>query len=352
MGIREQILPLIDLAYEAVESPSLWTDFIDLAALEINSQSGVLVIEDKNKVVYEFVESGVPDGFMEPYLDYFIAKDPWIPPLYEKEPMRCFAGTDVLSYSDFKKSEAYNDLMRHFDMEHACGAWSPLNENLNIRFAFQRYASAVYSSDDIQFLNILEPHIRRSIRLYHQQSQISNFSGSNESSTANLALAIVDEKAKLIEANGLFYQLLSNSLLIREDQGVLNFKPKNIHTDIHAEIRSVIRNFNLIDIAKHSSSFILDNGLLEKYVVNVSSYIHRIQGQRNYRALLTFKPIITKSFHHSRLLRRQFGLTDSELEVVLCLCNGRNIDEIAEDRIRSQHTVRTQLKQVFHKLGC
>ena len=350
--IQTKLLPLIDLAYEAVESPNLWSELIDLAALEVGSQSGILVIENTHGDVYEFVESGVPDGFMAPYMDYFITKDPWLLPLYKQKPQSWFASTDVLGYSDLKRSEAYCDLMRHFDMEHACGSWSPLNDNLIIRFAFQRYTSNAYSSDQVQFLNLLGPHLRRSVQLYHQQAQISNFSNSTKSSSENLAIAIVDAKGCLVEGNELFSQLISDSQLIDEKQGVVCFKPSKLHNAIHAEIRQVIANFNSIDVTKHAPSFVLDNGLLEKYCITVSSFIHNIQGQRNYRALLTFKPIISQSSHRSRLLKLKFGLTDSELRVVLQLCNGSSVDEIAKSRIRSEYTVRTQLKHIYYKLGC
>lgn len=53
----------------------------------------------------------------------------------------------------------------------------------------------------------------------------------------------------------------------------------------------------------------------------------------------------------SNLLEKNFSITPSELEILHELCTGKNLNEIAHDRNRSLHTIRTQLKSVYPKLG-
>ena len=50
-------------------------------------------------------------------------------------------------------------------------------------------------------------------------------------------------------------------------------------------------------------------------------------------------------------LRAAFDLTDAEVAIARELSAGRTLNEIAEARVRSPHTVKTQLKSVLHKAG-
>ena len=50
-------------------------------------------------------------------------------------------------------------------------------------------------------------------------------------------------------------------------------------------------------------------------------------------------------------LARLVGLTDAEATVAAMLCVGRRAEEIAERRMVSMPTVRTQIRAVFDKTG-
>ncbi len=355
MNIKSEknLLGLIDLAYEAVESPQVWSDVTAELCKVIGANSGFIMVEDyESGQIQDYVECGIPDGSMARYAEYYIEKDIWTQTLYDKGDENKFINCiDLVSQKALKNQEIFVDFFQGYDIHNACGYWSPLTDSSTLRIGFQKH-NVHFAKQNVADINRIESHIRRSIELYRQQSQLNSLSLSNESPKANLALAIVDEKLRLVQGNDLFHELLVNSSLISEDRSMLFFTPKKTHNAIYAEIQQVIANFNSTAIKKYPPNFVLENGLLEKYTVSVSSYIHHWQGQRNYRALLTFKPIITQSAHHSRLLKQQFGLTESELEIVLCLCNGKSVEEIAKQRVRSELTVRTQLKQIFYKLGC
>ena len=46
-----------------------------------------------------------------------------------------------------------------------------------------------------------------------------------------------------------------------------------------------------------------------------------------------------------------YGLTRSEAQVAISLVNGHKIEEIAKSSNHSAHTIRSQLKSVFRKVG-
>jgi len=50
-------------------------------------------------------------------------------------------------------------------------------------------------------------------------------------------------------------------------------------------------------------------------------------------------------------LRSRFALSDAEIQVVMALAGGHDLARIGQMRKVSRHTVRTQLKAIFHKTG-
>jgi DNA-binding CsgD family transcriptional regulator len=50
-------------------------------------------------------------------------------------------------------------------------------------------------------------------------------------------------------------------------------------------------------------------------------------------------------------LKARFALSTAEAEIALALADGRGVAEIYRARCVSRHTVRSQLKSIFHKTG-
>ncbi|MEZ5871925.1 MAG: alpha/beta fold hydrolase [Nitratireductor sp.] len=69
------------------------------------------------------------------------------------------------------------------------------------------------------------------------------------------------------------------------------------------------------------------------------------------RLLMLVAPTIRWSERLNQLLADGFGVTSGEAMIVRDVTNGLSVEEIAEERGRSVHTVRTQLKSVFRKTG-
>lgn len=344
---------IIDLVYEAAESPEVWGDVTEQLCKVIGANSGFIMIEDHNAgQIQDYIEYGIPDGSMARYAEYYLEKDIWTNALYAKGRENTFIHcNELVSQKTLKNTEIFVDFFRGYDIHNACGYFSPLTDASSLRIGFQTDKSG-FSDRGIADINQFELHICRSMQLYHQQNQIKNFTHSDESPIANLALVIVDTKGSLIETNNRFDQLLQKSSLFKIEQGYLCFKEQKLHNALFTEIKRVVNEFNHLNLARKAPSYVLDNGMLEKYVISVSPYIHRAEGGRKYCALLTFRPLILESRQYSRLLKEQFNLTESELKIVLSLCDGKSVANIAAERVRSEHTVRTQLKEILYKFSC
>jgi len=50
-------------------------------------------------------------------------------------------------------------------------------------------------------------------------------------------------------------------------------------------------------------------------------------------------------------LKSRFGLSSAEIDIALALADGKDIVRIAQLRGVTPHTVRSQLKAIFHKTG-
>ena len=352
LSSQKALLSIIDSAYEAAISPDLWPEVIGEVTRHTCANSGMIVIENyQDNQIYDFIGRDLPNGSLERYTEYYAEKDIWTSLLYSADEDQFHDCTDFISYQKFVQTEGFVDFFRGYNMHSAAGYRSRLNHKLNLRLGFQCDRPR-FDTQSLRFLNLIKNHMNKSVQLYADQNEIGLIRNQFDSIRPHIALAVVNASGKIVDGNELFFQLAERSYVFSELKGFINFLPQKTHYRVLAGIRRVIQSFNEIDVSKGTAKYILDNGLSEKYQLTISPYIHILHDQRRYSALLTFTPVADKAGHGARVLSQEFGLTDQELEIVCGLCNGKSIIEIAKDRARSEHTLRTQLKKILYKLSC
>jgi DNA-binding CsgD family transcriptional regulator len=68
-------------------------------------------------------------------------------------------------------------------------------------------------------------------------------------------------------------------------------------------------------------------------------------------AVMYVSDVEDRTLHRSAPLRKLYGLTQAEVELVDLLCDGYSLEEAAGHRNVTMNTARSQLKQIFFKTG-
>lgn len=153
--------------------------------------------------------------------------------------------------------------------------------------------------------------------------------------------ALVDEKSTILACNSAFERLKANKSLVYVYSGRINFYDKNTRFWFHDFLARECLDEDTVRQGK----------LEEQTVVlklSVLSRKHTAAAENQpYLFLLLIENVDLKM--RVERYKRFFNLTQAEAELAANLSMGKTLNQLAEEKLLSKHTLRTQLKSVFLK---
>lgn len=354
---------LLETLYQAPFETPRWRDFLAQLVDATGSRSARMLIMDRvAQSVHSSLKHNIDDSAHRDYVEHFVNACPWRPELRFKAPGRLYS-----TYHDFScrqpafyRTEFFNDWARQQDIHHGvCGTvWQ--DQDSTVQLLIQRTGGqGPYTAEDSRRINQLVPHIRQSMRLARQvealRAQQSLVALSQQ--RYGVPFAITDQRGNIHYLCDNARQLIDRTagLEVRAGRLVSNCSRSS------GRLRQLLQACGqrpgqagfgpggLVPIDRPAAPplYCLVCPVPEHPVADM---LWPATGRPT--ALIYFQDPCGKRLVDETLLIDLFDFSPAESAIAAGIASGAGLEDIAEARGCSIHTVRSQLKQVLRKTGC
>jgi DNA-binding CsgD family transcriptional regulator/PAS domain-containing protein len=349
----QQYDDVVSLIYEAASDATLWRPVMLATADLLHSGASTLVFAGTPLGAGDIVEVVRFDPVVQQqFLRRRHAEDFWWRAFNGRPTGHISRGTDLISVKEMEATALYQDLCRPIDAHYLLAGVAEATAEHSTMISFLRGKDCGnFTAQEELLLRMLLPHMRRAV---HFHRNLGVFEARSERlahvlDKSRAATFVVDRLGRVLHLNA------AAQALVGTDDGV-----------------SVVCNVLRTSGCQGS----LQSALLRMSEIGSASggeflTVPRSSGKRAFQVLIMplNQRTIADSWKNSpvsvilirdpedvssppaALLRTAYQLTPSEIALLEDLCNGLSLAESAEQRQRSIHTVRVQLKACLHKCG-
>lgn len=347
---------LVGRIYDTALDPSIWGDVILEAGRSINAHAGQLVsLSPSGNRTFDNVLVGEMD--VERAVGEFTEL------IAQGQHVRAQCATaspELAVFTDADHTTPQERRSLPFYQEHVNPLGIPYYGATVVESSEDAFVVAVllrserfgqFDPTEVDYLQRLGPHIRRSLELHKRLPAQAAIQGIESILAAmNCGALIVDRNQRIHLANDRAVKMLSKSDCISDAGSQLSIK--NLQSD-----RALKRQLKVI--FEGSASWLLSGsgrislgqtprGRIEAVVIPLRALQQPFSSPMCLVLLIDpEKPLDVPGI----FVRRYFGLSPSEHEIVLLLCKGQSVNEIANARGTSLATARSQLKSIYAKTG-
>jgi len=259
------------------------------------------------------------------------------------------ADADYVGADERKTAPIFADFFRRYDVPFICQTNLMKDSGMLIGLAVNRTQREGHIEDDQKrIFAAVAPHVRAAVRtqLALENQGAALVAGAMEA--LSIAAFVCDSTGRVIALSPQAEALIDGNNGLTLSGGRLAAQRPDQHEHL----------LRLVSIASQHTVPIMDSLALAPLnggaplIVDVASLPDMTQGfSLRARVLVVARAERRDSVAKAALLRAAFGLTVSEADVALALVAGREVPEIATSRNASVHTVRTQIKTLYAKLG-
>jgi DNA-binding CsgD family transcriptional regulator len=209
-GVSDQfVLDLIDDIYSAGLDPSLWPSVVKRVVDATGGATGQLVSPNENATRSLWAPYGFGRDAMEPYALYYHKLDVWTQTADALSLPSCtvMTGEQLLSNSDFFRSEFYNDYLKSHGFEKIVACFVDNGKGGDVpKTSFSVYrppGSEPFDRQAVTFLGRIVPHVRRAIQIHWRIHDLEHRNATNTEvlEHLNIGVALIDEARKVSYLN-------------------------------------------------------------------------------------------------------------------------------------------------------
>jgi DNA-binding CsgD family transcriptional regulator/PAS domain-containing protein len=168
-------LNLVNKVYEAALDEHKWTSFLEAFAHAVGGCSSMLRSVDLQTHKSGFVASfGYDPAWQSAYCNHFVNVDYLTPALAQFKPGEVRSGDWVLTRSEQRKTEFFNDYSNPQDKVHGLGALLAKDGTQTLIFAAQRGKRAgAFGEEQSRLMGILTPHVIRAVKVHRKLNSVT-----------------------------------------------------------------------------------------------------------------------------------------------------------------------------------
>ncbi|WP_101757307.1 helix-turn-helix transcriptional regulator [Oceanicoccus sp. KOV_DT_Chl] len=254
---------------------------------------------------------------------------------------------DALEASDF-----YQCLMKPYGIEHQIGMCFAEPSGWVCTIGLMRGGErSAFNSTDKEILLELLPHLEKSLavlaRLKHSEVECSVFEQALDK--LGLGVILLDRHAEVVDCN----EVAKNMLRKHESLTILNnrlFSQRDKEA-LDKSIQEAIAASDSHPAIPYIQPVRLSAGFEELGLLIRSIDTALYQSDKSPKVIVYLSNPMRDNVLSTQLIRCLFGLTDTEAHVVMLLCNGFTLSEVALKLDVAENTARVYSKRIFAKLG-
>jgi len=345
---------LIDLIYETVADPSVWSEVACRMSRQVSAQAFWMFHMDAGGPNFLALQ-GLSPTLLEAYGAHFHSRDI----LMEEELRRPqdFLGRavreqDIVGERVWQASEIYNDLARPNGMHHvlSMNLSSMAGQAVPFLTFFRPPGTAMFDDGSVTTCESVIPHLQRALRL----NELTRLKGKAIPKwTATLldqipaGIFLLDSRGVVLHANAFAQAIVTrrDGLAIKGGRLTAIGRPSDARLDrVLAACLSVHRRGGEMRLARAKGHWLLSICPLTEAAAGMT-------GEGHCRAWVWVSDADAASEDIAQRLESLFGLTGAEQRVAAALARRLSPADIAEQQGVSLNTVRTQVRSIFDKCG-
>ena len=286
----------------------------------------------KDKITYEdFIFCGWSKEDLEQYHNEEVYKMDEVLPIVSNSNPIIFRSSDVFIQSEREKTKYYQDVVKPLGMQYSveCNIFFE-EEELSAISIHRSGNNADFTPKALEVIKYVRPHLINVARMYSDAKKNSNILSSNQ---MPVNYKIDDISYCLFDKN---FHVKAHNLSNLIDEKEVEIK------DVIAIIKAAL-NKNLGELSAHKCSSCEFKLMDKKYVVDFKAT------EEGYNAVIhdftsTFAKLVLE-------LKNKYGLSDREYEILVCVTEGLDTNEIAEQLFISVTTVKKHLLNLYKKMN-
>jgi len=348
---------LIGLVYECALDPNAWDELTRILREEFNSPDAGLAIMNRHGAFPQILRfSGLRGELIQPYQEEYGVIDPFWPvqEYLADHPQAKITRTHFALPERLTENRFITEFWPNMNVVCTVRVPAPINDQcLWVALMPRQAEHGRYSDSDFARLNELRQHMCRAGRLMAKHSAHREALTSLQTGLDHLRFGILHltQTGQVTWTNAAARKLLSANLGVRQVAEELRFTHARQRKEILQAIEDVCSDSpqgdsaRLVTVGKRLE-FCVCRPIAER---DIQRDVVPAQGPSAVVFLTdqAERPVVSAT-----LMKHAFGLTEAEASVVVSLCAGQSLTDIAHQRGVSVETVRNQLKMSFTKTGC
>lgn len=345
----EDLSDLIERVYDAALAPDAFERALTAAVRLFGGCAGAIQRYDVASRAADFIATtGITDVYRVKYLQQIARSNPLAPAYLFFEECEPITQPMVMANAEFQRTEFYRDWVAPQGL--SCNLTSVLERSaasLHMLSILAKPPRQRFEADDLALMRLIAPHFRRAIRIAGLLSEARARADTLSETLDKLAFGAVavERGGRIVYANAAAERELGRRSAIMESASVLHAVSAKADLSLYNEIARCVSDGSARDIALPRDG---ENGLIAHVLP-----LRRREFSFGPRAeaVIFFKTPDAPVQPPARALAERFGLTQSEVRVLIHLAGGLSPAEVAERQGVAVSTVRTHLHRLFRKTG-
>jgi DNA-binding CsgD family transcriptional regulator len=337
---------LIDCIYAALLGDASWEDFVAQMAAGLPDGRGTMFHFDGRSRHGDFkISSGIDETEQRQFADHYSKINPLMAKAVVRPVGLSTISEEMTPWHQFRRSEFYNDFFRPMGLHSAVGITIAYDNHRHF------FMSALTSRNDpnanIPFARLLTeiaPHLRRAFDFYRKNAARDSIGevGASLLDAQDVGTILVGDNCRPLLVSDAAGRFLARGMPVRVAGGKVR-----IADETGNALLDDLCGPNRLGIT--ATTRIVGPYRLTFVKIRKNSHLEFFQGPT---VIILLEPIHRGDCELSRdVIRRAFGVTDSEARVITALMTPMSLKDIALSQGVSVETIKTQSKSVYGKLS-
>jgi DNA-binding CsgD family transcriptional regulator/PAS domain-containing protein len=351
----EALSGLLNSMYDSALDGSGWPDFITDVGEAFGTHSCALQIRLNGEIVMLGTTENLTPALLQEYMNHYGETDIWARAIGARMFDTVHLGRDLATHEVVSRSEYY-EFMNKADLFDFAGAVVTVGPGeVGIICVHRRRQAAEFEEWHRRKMHLLVPHLQRSLKMSSAFRKHAIQHGMMTAALDSLAIAVIlaDDSGRVLYANQTAVATLRKGDGLTEREGRLKADTADAtQTLLHLVGAACRRDFlaaradtpDVLVLRRSASAFV--SAMIVPLRAGVFS-----AARDEPMAMLLVRDGASSGASRPEILQALFGLTPAEAAIANELAQGCSLDEIAERKGASVHTVRAQLKSALRKTG-
>lgn len=354
----DRLSHLIGEIYDVVLQPESWSGVLRLCSEFLPGHAAALFAKGVNgrggHVYYH--DDGIDAAHRQSYFDEYANLDPLSAMQYFSETGNPVSTTDCLPYPEFVQTRFYKEWVQPQGIVDFINVKLESSQADAAHFGIFRHERHGLVTEETRWrMRLLAPHIRRAVSISrlveHRRLEAATLADTLD--TMSAAMIMVDGTGKVAHANAAGQAMIAERDMLDVMSGRLVVTSKAVNRALFDALEAATQGDDAIGTRGVALSMTSRSGShFVAHVLPLTSGTRKRAG-REYSAssAIFVRKAELEPPSAPRMIAELYGLTPSELRVLLAVFDTGSIEDIAAALGISVPTVKTHLRRLFDKTG-